>query len=356
MPDTTQSDRLFELRNVFPVNTREIQTLEIRQVATDVGEQLDLVFLIDTTGSMASRIAEFITAIEGVAAGLAEEFPVIRYSIVTFKDEGPGETKIVLSGGEPFYDLGGALDILGAISVSGGGDSLENGFGAAKMAARELPWDHEAARAAILVSDVGSHERGSTLSQARNALLNESIFFFYGISLSDEDYDSLAEVTRGARLEETTGELLTEEIISVLRGIASPVEDPIYLVNDNRNFTALIETGAEVDFLQRSFSIEPFTSGEEGSIGVPVTIDNSDLQVSRFLTRAKAYTLPLEVIIRIYEEGDTSGPQNVPPLKLYATDFEIKGSLVSCQLSWIDLHNANFPNEFYTPTKCPSLQ
>lgn len=354
MPDKTQSERLLELRNVFPMNTREIQTIELRQVPADVGDELDLVFVIDTTGSMGGYLDTVAEALAGVAAGIVADFPTIRYSCVTFKDE--DETEIVLSGGQPFYDLATLQSILEGLVAEGGGDGPENGYGAAYMAARELPWSDEAARAVILVTDVESHERGKTLAQAKSALKSEGVFFFYGLDLDDPGYQELADGTRGAVLTENEVGPLTAEIVGVLHGIAAPVEPPVYLVHDNRNFTALLEDGEEVTFQRRSFAIDPFSSGEDGAIGIPLKIDNSDLAVSQYIARAKANLLPVEVVIRIYEEGDVTGPQNNPPLRLYAGDFESRGSVVSCQLTWIDLHNAVFPNEFYTPSKCPSLQ
>jgi len=354
MPDLTQSDRLRELRSSFPPNTREVQTIELRQSPAAVSELLDVVFVVDTTGSMTSIIDRLTATLADVATGLGAHYTSTRYAVVEFKDEVDGETFV--STGADFVNLATAQATLGAIVASGGNDIPENGYGAIVLGCK-LPWRSDATRAMLLVTDAESHSRGKSLAQARSYLLRESVFFFtYTDEFEATSYTPLEEVTYGAHLVGTTDEELTEQIIEALTGLGQPVEPPIYLVSDNMNFAAKLEDGTDVVFLQRSFVLDPFTSGEEGTIGIPLTIDNTDLAVSRYTRRAKAYGLPIEVIIRVYDDDDRLGPQNDPPLRLYASEFESRGATVSCQLSWIDLHNAVFPNEFYTPTKCPSLQ
>lgn len=349
MPDPTASARLKELRAVFPSNAREVLTLELRQRPFDAYDQLDIVFVVDTTSTMSSWLAVLYDALNGLTNEINEDFTSIRAALVTFKDE--GSTAIALD----FTTVGSVRSAIGALSASGGGDSQDNGYGALRMAAK-MEWRDDAARVVVLWTDSDSHTRGSTLLRAKLALNVEEVTVLYGGGTTSTGYESLAVQTTGKQLPGTTGTAVKSQLASALNDISNPVSDPIYLVYDTRNFTATLENGVTKTFVKRSFMIDPFATGEDGTLGIPLSIDNTDLAVSRYIANAKRFNYPLDVTIRIYDSTDTSEPLNSPVLRLFASEFEITGSVVNCRLSSLDLQNAAFPNKTYSPEIAPSLQ
>lgn len=463
MPDQTQSERLMELRSVFPANTREIQTIQISQPDVLIPKTLQVCFVIDTWYSssayqqMVQRVidklgeirSELDTTYESVrwalvsvagtqwelltgsnfvgystfAARLAELVlvsnatqgeiykPVIRAAetlnwlpdsdftekhMVYLGDTANQTTTYVLhtsSGNLMSVIVGGSttsflqsfsgetlpylslVEILDqSVTIIGFANSNNNGtfqienvtssdFSRILQFDNDLPHPSttETIGATVTARFTQIVNSADTPTLAIAALTAAGIKFNQAPTFVNAHLTSMVTGTGGTSLSQAqmaTLSLVQQNLVSILSNTEyfSSGVDPIYLTNDNRNLTALLENAEEVTFLRRSFAIDPFSSGEEGSISIPIKIDNSDLAISQYLASAKSTVIPIEVVIRIYEEGDTTGPQNNPPLKLYATEFESKGSVVSCQLSWIDLHNAVFPNEFYTPTKCPSLQ
>jgi hypothetical protein len=351
MPDSTQSQELRELRTSFDPAIREIETVEIVQRPPIGSRNLDLVFVMDTTGSMGGYLELVADTLAGVAAGIAESFDSVKYAIIDFKDE---EETVVALGSLELADLAATQTALDGLAASGGDDAPENGFGALFLAA-SLPFREDSSRAAILITDETSHERGKTLAEAQAALLasNVTLFTLDGWAT----YSTLATLTGGAVITDETEAGFEAAIVEALGELATlPLEDPVYLVNDNVDFAAKLETGEDVIFLRRSFTINPFSSGEDGALSISITVDNTDLEISRYLARAKSARYPIEVIFRVYLSNDNLGPANNPPLVLYISETEIRGSVVSANLRWVDITNAPFPNSYYNAKRCPSLQ
>jgi hypothetical protein len=158
-----------------------------------------------------------------------------------------------------------------------------------------------------------------------------------------------ADLASEALIREHLVELLSSEMVSV------PLVDPIYLVNDNRSLTALIETGEEIEFVRRNFAVNLFGSGEDGNRSVSVTIDNTDKEVLKFIGKIKLRRIPLEITFRTYLASDLSQPQNLRPLKLYMSNAVAKGSTISGEAKWINIQTAAFPNKTYSRWQFPSL-
>lgn len=349
MSDERITAELKQHRTQFPPHVREIETLQIRQVRQDISDVLDIVFVMDTTGSMEGDLASVAGALSGVAANIASEFPSIRYSVISFKDE--GET--IFETGADLVGLAACQTALDSLTAEGGGDIPENSYGALWEASR-LDFRDYSTRVIVLVTGADSHERGKTFWQCKNALANSGAFLFS--TYNNAAFSSLVSTTGGGILTGSDAPTLQSQITTVLLGLANPTAEPIWIVNDSRPFVATLENGLEKTFENRSFAINPFLSGESGSIEISLSIDNTDFEVSKFLAKAKVFQAPLEVTLRVYLSNDLTTPQNLPPTVLFATDFECSGSTISAKLSWIDLQNSPFPDEYYSPSRCPSLQ
>jgi Mg-chelatase subunit ChlD len=153
----------------------EVERLEIglRGVQADSTLRLDLLFLLDTTGSMGDELTRIQTTIDSIA-GRIDAFvprPSIRYGLVAYKDEGDE----YVTRTTPFTsDLAAFRTELGALSAFGGGDTpeaLDEGLYEAVVRAE---WSEQpAVRLVFLVGDAGPHVPGrgqfSYLDGAREA-------------------------------------------------------------------------------------------------------------------------------------------------------------------------------------------
>lgn len=355
MPDTTQSTALREQRTQFNGLRFEIQTLELRQESLNADADIDLVFVVDTSSSHVGRFEHLAGAIPGISADLGAS---VKYGVVEYKQTG---TATFLTGAD-LVNASACQTALGTLAVSGGPD---DGFSALFKTAKEINWREDSIRVAVIVTDVESDSRGKTYDRVLNSLLrNEVILFFHDTFFNRPVqgelyllYKKIVEATGGSFTESTgTSANTRTKITQELLKLKGPVGDPIYLVNDTQNFIGTLETGQTKTFLSRSFALNPFNSGEDGALTISLTIDNTDFAVSKYLARIKQNAIALEVTYRVYLSDDNTQPQNNPPVKLYATDFETKGTTVSCQVRFLDLQNSVFPNAYYTPQRCPSLQ
>ncbi|NTU79570.1 MAG: VWA domain-containing protein, partial [Chloroflexales bacterium] len=147
--------------------------LGLRGAEPDNTLRLDLLFLLDTTGSMGDELGRIQDTIDSIAARI-DGFtprPQIRYSLVAYKDAGDEYVT------RPFdftTDLTAFRQQLGALSALGGGDTPEALDEALYEGVARASWsDEPAVRLAFLVADAGPHVPGgaqfSYLDGAREA-------------------------------------------------------------------------------------------------------------------------------------------------------------------------------------------
>jgi len=370
MPDDTLSAAIQEALTICPQSVREIQTIEIVQPGNPyVTSTLELCLCVDTTGSMGGLIDTLITAVQQVVDELQEDFVKVSVAVVEFKgtdDEEPfgededGPPEIIT--GDRFRTVEVASGELDELVAEGGGDTEEDGYGAICVACAGLPWTETLgnARAIFLLTDAPSHTRTNSLAEASDAMTDLDIKFFYGpYDDGGDGYDDLVDATGGALIEApdfSTPAALRATLVALLRELSEDEGlDPIYLVNDNVPLIAALETEEVVTFAPRGFALNTSGSGEDGVKGIGITIDNHDLQVSKYLAQASLRTAPVEIRYRVYSSDDSSGPQNNPPITLYLGPVEIQGNKVSGEARWIDIQNSEFPTLFYDKAHFPGL-
>lgn len=148
--------------------------LGLRGAELDETLRLDLLFLLDTTGSMGDELARIQETIDSIAARI-DGFtprPEIRYGLVAFKDEGDD----YVTRSEPFTtDVGVFRAQLAELSAIGGGDTPEAVDEALYEAVARAEWrDEPAVRLVFLVGDAGPHLNAETqftyLDGAREAV------------------------------------------------------------------------------------------------------------------------------------------------------------------------------------------
>lgn len=127
-------------------------------VPVPAGADLDVVFVLDTTGSMGSEIREVQERVGQLAESLAEvrAGERLRYGVVAFRDRGD---EYVTRTSPLTADLAATRGFLDALSADGGGDGPEAVVAALAAALGEIAWDPAAGteRQIFLIGDAPPH-------------------------------------------------------------------------------------------------------------------------------------------------------------------------------------------------------
>lgn len=118
--------------------------------------RLDLVFLIDATGSMGDEIAKLKTSMRAMSQQISQlpGQPDICYGLVAYRDRGDA----FLTRTHDFTDdLGAFQQMLARVQAGGGGDKPEALNEALHEVVHQLSWRTEAARLVVLVADAAPH-------------------------------------------------------------------------------------------------------------------------------------------------------------------------------------------------------
>ena len=131
---------------------------------------IDLVFVIDTTGSMGSVIAEVKVLVQGfsdrlrsVMANEGKEMQDLWVRIVTFRDLGEEGSRAISA--SHFYELPeqeeALREFVGGLSPAGGGDEPESGLEALWLAMRS-PWRNvlRSRHIIVMLTDAPAHNLG----------------------------------------------------------------------------------------------------------------------------------------------------------------------------------------------------
>jgi Mg-chelatase subunit ChlD len=120
------------------------------------GEPIDLVFVVDTTGSMGDDIDAVKNDMRTILAELTATNPDRRIGIVAYRDRGDEyltRTFLELSEGEEAI-----VAAIGALAVGGGGDIREHVYAGIDTALREQPWRPGSSRHLVLMGDAPPHD------------------------------------------------------------------------------------------------------------------------------------------------------------------------------------------------------
>jgi hypothetical protein len=186
-----------------PTATQLRVRLEGRVAATP--RALDLVFLIDTTGSMGDEIHYLQTELDSIVGTVARSYPWVqpRLALVVYRDDGDA---YVVNSHDFTSDLAAFKRILAQQSAGGGGDepeAAERGLAAAAAlswragrAARTIFWladapHHEGREAAMAAAILGVLSRGVRVYPVASSGTN---------ALAEHTLRTAAEVTGGRYL------------------------------------------------------------------------------------------------------------------------------------------------------------
>lgn len=134
-----------------PVTTSEMLSEESEKISG----QADIVFVIDSTGSMSGSIRNVAANIETFVDTLSSEYSVkANFALIDYKDITCGEkTKLVKNGSSNWFtDVAAFKSCVNRIYVQGGGDSPETPIDGLGMA-HELDFRKDANKFVILITD-----------------------------------------------------------------------------------------------------------------------------------------------------------------------------------------------------------
>jgi len=116
---------------------------------------LDLLFILDTTGSMGEEIQRLKTTIELIKLNLASlsSKPRVRFGLVLYKDRGDEYVTEAVPFTENLQEFQSALD---AVEASGGGDTPEDLQSALELAMK-LSWSRRGVRLGFIITDAPPH-------------------------------------------------------------------------------------------------------------------------------------------------------------------------------------------------------
>jgi hypothetical protein len=124
--------------------------------------QLDLVFVVDTTGSMGAFIStaqrQMIAMARELVAAAAGEVDLC-IGVVEYRDHPPQDR--MLTRVHALADLASAERVINALRPDGGGDGPEAVLDGVLAACRESAWRPHARRLAVLVGDAPPHGTGA---------------------------------------------------------------------------------------------------------------------------------------------------------------------------------------------------
>lgn len=129
--------------------------IEIIEAQLDTDQAVDLVFVVDTTGSMGDHIAAVRRTMGDITDRLDSVTADWRVGITQYRDitdEPLSKTEVRLSADRAAIQSG--IDGLGA---EGGGDICEHVFAGLDLALEEQPWREGSSRHMILIGDAPAH-------------------------------------------------------------------------------------------------------------------------------------------------------------------------------------------------------
>ncbi len=142
---------------------------------------LDILFVLDTTGSMGEEIERLKATIEIIDLNLSSlsSKPRVRFGLVLFRDRGDDYVTRVVALTE---DLPAFRRELAAVSADGGGDDPEDLQAALSDAVKEISWDSRGIRLAFIVTDAPPHldyrDQGYTYVDAVHEARKQGIKFY----------------------------------------------------------------------------------------------------------------------------------------------------------------------------------
>jgi Mg-chelatase subunit ChlD len=133
-----------------------VQMQQINEQALPAGEPVDLVYVVDTTGSMGDDIGAAKAQMRGILTELTARNPARRVGIVAYRDRGDVYTALVVTPLDANDDV--IREGIEWLRVTGGGDLREHVYAGLDAALHKMEWRQGASRHIVLIGDAPPHE------------------------------------------------------------------------------------------------------------------------------------------------------------------------------------------------------
>ncbi len=247
--------------------------------------QADIVFVVDTTGSMSGGITGVINNITEFADALANKYNVqANYALVEYRDlsvDGTNSTRIIKNGAHNWFtDVQSFKNKLRTLSADGGGDTPECTIDALETA-RRLDFRSNSCKHIILITDAGYK------------------------TLNSYDLDSLEDVAELLENDGITTSVVTTESVLPDYQILLDTTSGIF-ANINNNFSSVLlqlaenigeDTAGEWVILKPGYSYVQLPGNSDGDC------DNDGLTDSYELGQKVTVNLNLIIEMRLRREG-----------------------------------------------------
>lgn len=195
--DEAALEAVSKLSKTLPTETAETIDLTVPRGQKTTGT--DMVFLIDTTGSMQYTISQAVAFARNSAEKIKAQNG--RVALVGYKDFGDEYTAKIFSGFDDTYET--FLTQLNSLTADGGGDAPEATLHALMTAMNGLSWRNGATKAMVVLTDAGFHSidrvDGSTLEMVAKKSLEIDPINVYPVAPENlaNRYQPLASSTSG---------------------------------------------------------------------------------------------------------------------------------------------------------------
>lgn len=126
---------------------------------TNSGTKVEIVFVIDSTGSMGGEISAVKNNVSDFATYLAEKDIALRLGLIDFRDitaDGNGSTVVHSANHSNWMNVTQFISALTNVSANGGGDADETPIDAlGHLTEGTISWSSDAYKFAVLITDVG---------------------------------------------------------------------------------------------------------------------------------------------------------------------------------------------------------
>lgn len=283
----------------------------------DVPAQADIVFVVDTTGSMSSAIRNVASNINAFVTELSTNYNVLcNFAFVDFRDITCGEeTKIIKSksGSNWFTDVDEFKDMVSSVSVGGGGDTPETPFDGFGMA-DTLDYRIGASRFYIMITDAPYKTDNnfgiSSIDDLTESLLDSgTIASVISQTSYEDDYQKIYEETDGV-FGDINGDFAST-LMTLAGKIGTKLADGSWIVLRDSKFS-------------RNYQIRclkaPVTEGSD------TDTDEDGIPDCEELTEKTKFDLitEIQILLRRYGISDEVNPMDNLDAYLYKSDPTLK--------------------------------
>lgn len=357
MPNTSLDDAIKEAYAQAKEDVTIFETLEIVSgTASSEREHIEVVFVLDTSGSMGNEIVWLKNALPTLFSTLQSVFVSVRFSLVSFGQTANSGNPILQSAF--VTDPSPIVTILNGLTASG---SREPVFDAINLASQQFGCSaYNVYKCIVVITDEDGEDSGQTETQGSISVKLAS----KGLTLHQTWASSgssalrtLQEETLGSYIRRTNETGFNADTVAALQNVVvvDPDLEPIYMVQCHEEKEFTLETGETVTFEPVGFRFQLPGQNDRGVSELNIAIDNVDRRIGDFINSAQTFDAPILVRYRPYLSTDTSAPQQDPPLELILSDVRVTQFEVTGRATFADIVNLKFLTEYYNRCRFPSL-